>query len=149
MSYDLILPLVHGYSITMVTLLRSKKIQCAVMQWKSQRSILPCAFFFLQAEDGIRDCHVTGVQTCALPISTPNQLARLPRLIRLGSGSLRLGSGSLRLRPGPRPLRSGPLPLRPDPAPRRCAPRRPGRRSEERRVGIGSGFGTATMAGKK
>src|SRR5690606_40419336 len=24
--------------------------------------------FFLQAEDGIRDCHVTGVQTCALPI---------------------------------------------------------------------------------
>src|SRR5690606_39548586 len=22
----------------------------------------------LQAEDGIRDCHVTGVQTCALPI---------------------------------------------------------------------------------
>src|SRR5690606_41246011 len=26
-------------------------------------------FFFFQAEDGIRDCHVTGVQTCALPIS--------------------------------------------------------------------------------
>src|SRR5690606_39367081 len=24
--------------------------------------------FFLQAEDGIRDFHVTGVQTCALPI---------------------------------------------------------------------------------
>src|SRR5690625_5500063 len=25
--------------------------------------------FFLQADDGIRDGHVTGVQTCALPIS--------------------------------------------------------------------------------
>src|SRR2546425_8324834 len=28
-------------------------------------------FFFFQAEDGIRDKLVTGVQTCALPISIP------------------------------------------------------------------------------
>src|SRR5258708_22580745 len=28
-----------------------------------------CLFFFLQAEDGIRADLVTGVQTCALPIS--------------------------------------------------------------------------------
>src|SRR5260370_11546608 len=28
-----------------------------------------CRFFFFQAEDGIRDSSVTGVQTCALPIS--------------------------------------------------------------------------------
>src|SRR5205085_5754017 len=28
-------------------------------------------FFFFQAEDGIRDLTVTGVQTCALPISYP------------------------------------------------------------------------------
>ena len=28
-------------------------------------------FFFFQAEDGIRDDLVTGVQTCALPISIP------------------------------------------------------------------------------
>src|SRR5699024_11379141 len=28
-----------------------------------------CIFFFFQAEDGIRDRNVTGVQTCALPIS--------------------------------------------------------------------------------
>src|SRR5215813_14502903 len=28
-----------------------------------------CFFFFFQAEDGIRDADVTGVQTCALPIS--------------------------------------------------------------------------------
>src|SRR5690606_39945882 len=27
-----------------------------------------CLIFFFQAEDGIRDFHVTGVQTCALPI---------------------------------------------------------------------------------
>src|ERR1022692_238242 len=32
-------------------------------------------FFFFQAEDGIRDYKVTGVQTCALPISVgPNGL---------------------------------------------------------------------------
>src|SRR6266508_2436885 len=30
--------------------------------------------FFFQAEDGIRDGHVTGVQTCALPISKPNEI---------------------------------------------------------------------------
>ena len=29
-------------------------------------------FFFFQAEDGIRDDLVTGVQTCALPISSAN-----------------------------------------------------------------------------
>src|SRR5207302_2479356 len=32
-----------------------------------QRHLSAMAFFF-QAEDGIRDFHVTGVQTCALPI---------------------------------------------------------------------------------
>src|SRR5438445_9488486 len=31
------------------------------------------ADFFFQAEDGIRDIGVTGVQTCALPISFPSQ----------------------------------------------------------------------------
>src|SRR5439155_18387548 len=30
--------------------------------------------FFFQAEDGIRGGHVTGVQTCALPISERRQL---------------------------------------------------------------------------
>src|SRR5215208_8149800 len=35
-------------------------------------------FFFFQAEDGIRDGHVTGIQTCALPIYlTRAELARL------------------------------------------------------------------------
>src|SRR5699024_3507006 len=32
-------------------------------------------FFFFQAEDGIRDRNVTGVQTCALPISWPSAAA--------------------------------------------------------------------------
>src|SRR5204862_6728600 len=31
-------------------------------------------FFFFQAEDGIRALYVTGVQTCALPISIPEEL---------------------------------------------------------------------------
>ena len=38
-------------------------------------------FFFFQAEDGIRDVAVTGVQTCALPISGDRRLraaAQLP-----------------------------------------------------------------------
>src|SRR5690606_39968355 len=33
-----------------------------------QRAYVRTGFFFFQAEDGIRDFHVTGVQTCALPI---------------------------------------------------------------------------------
>src|SRR5690625_6910990 len=41
------------------------------MSWLKWRSNLRCFkrnLFFFQAEDGIRDGHVTGVQTCALPI---------------------------------------------------------------------------------
>src|SRR5688572_32495269 len=34
-------------------------------------------FFFFQAEDGIRDLTVTGVQTCALPISSLTAFRRL------------------------------------------------------------------------
>src|SRR2546430_4384500 len=33
------------------------------------RTIRSTRYFFFQAEDGIRDLTVTGVQTCALPIS--------------------------------------------------------------------------------
>src|SRR5438046_9833355 len=35
-------------------------------------------FFFFQAEDGIRDWSVTGVQTCALPIYRRRRLAPRP-----------------------------------------------------------------------
>src|SRR6478735_1293514 len=38
----------------------------AVAAW----AVSPTCQFFLQAEDGIRDYKVTGVQTCALPISS-------------------------------------------------------------------------------
>src|SRR5207253_4381250 len=47
-----------------------------VFEWKGDTTLaLTLALlraavgFFFQAEDGIRDGHVTGVQTCALPIS--------------------------------------------------------------------------------
>src|SRR5438034_3905117 len=36
---------------------------------------MSCFFFFFQAEDGIRDHCVTGVQTCALPIWCPEAMA--------------------------------------------------------------------------
>src|SRR2546430_4336414 len=76
------------------------------------------SFFFFQAEDGIRDLTVTGVQTCALPISVapgrPRVHARpsgrgvrglpagglqLPR-VRAGRGGAGEGRGR------PRPLRA-------------------------------------------
>src|SRR6202012_6259284 len=43
-------------------------------------------FFLLQAEDGIRDHCVTGVQTCALPISAPGG-AGTGHLVRGAAGS--------------------------------------------------------------
>src|SRR3712207_8612323 len=85
-------------------------------------------FFFFQAEDGIRDIGVTGVQTCALPIfrggarAPPRRAARalLPhaRLVR-GLRGPRAGDLPARLA-GARALRRG---------------RPSGVRSEERRVG--------------
>src|SRR2546425_4105018 len=57
-----------------------------------------CMFFFFQAEDGIRDKLVTGVQTCALPILPP--AARGPRP---GAGAPDRGAVA-RAAPGPRPL---------------------------------------------
>src|SRR2546427_13228440 len=40
--------------------------------------VLVFFFFFFQAEDGIRDLTVTGVQTCALPICGRGAAAALP-----------------------------------------------------------------------
>src|SRR6266498_6008873 len=54
-------------------------------------------FFFFQAEDGIRDADVTGVQTCALPIS-PRPLPATERGRRsqstLLAPPLRFGEGA-------------------------------------------------------
>src|SRR5690625_7411115 len=58
-------------------------------------------FFLVQAEDGIRDGHVTGVQTCALPIYTPapaHILTHMAVICLVGGGGgvfarQRLGNG--------------------------------------------------------
>src|SRR5438034_8390327 len=42
--------------------------------------------FFFQAEDGIRDHCVTGVQTCALPISIPETFVGVFAFLRLSAG---------------------------------------------------------------
>src|SRR5438445_2316713 len=77
--------------------------------------------FFFQAEDGIRDIGVTGVQTCALPISGAQRAA--------GGGERRAAATTPAARRSPPPAA-------------RCAPASRARpvtsaawRSEERRVG--------------
>src|SRR5258708_14564196 len=85
-------------------------------------------FFFFQAEDGIRDDLVTGVQTCALPIygsarSTPGPAQRRPqRVCRVVYGALE---------------RVGAIVAARDDADLHAADHSPQglRRSEERRVG--------------
>src|SRR3989441_2461639 len=53
-------------------------------------------FFFFQAEDGIRDKLVTGVQTCALPISHGHaQRSAAARLARLRPAGLILRAANL------------------------------------------------------
>src|SRR5260221_1691379 len=96
--------------------------------WKSiSISADAVAFFFFQAEDGIRDHCVTGVQTCALPISRtrppvePRDDAEHPA--ELVSG--------LRLQRGRRARRRG----RALSDLRRAGEPDLGERSEERRVG--------------
>src|SRR3989440_7293370 len=87
--------------------------------------------FFFQAEDGIRDLIVTGVQTCALPISARGapQERLLPRHRRPApGGGLPGGVPAPRLRRRLRPPAE-----RPGLRPRERRSR--ARRSEERRVG--------------
>src|SRR5256885_3145561 len=52
-------------------------------------------FFFFQAEDGIRDYKVTGVQTCALPISLP-QYSRALLQAWIESGAVQVEGRALR-----------------------------------------------------
>src|SRR5439155_11542948 len=72
--------------------------------------------FFFQAEDGIRDGHVTGVQTCALPISRYAGAGVAGRLVEALRGQPSPRGGGLQL--GQRGGQLGPF-----------------ARSEERRVG--------------
>src|SRR5690606_39812364 len=83
------------------------------------------SYFFFQAEDGIRDFHVTGVQTCALPICTAR--VRTPR--RPSRSSPR------RPRSRARAPRNSPHALTVRVTETRGPPNAAFRRSEERRVG--------------
>src|SRR5258706_9137208 len=81
-------------------------------------------FFFFQAEDGIRDWSVTGVQTCALPISTlMNGPMSLKLRWRLAFSRVSKADGGIR-----------PARRRMPPPPCRSSSFLPDR-SEERRVG--------------
>src|SRR5688572_32203341 len=86
--------------------------------------------FFFQAEDGIRDLTVTGVQTCALPILQTIQLARpaLRRLHRAAERAVQAELSACRLAKSRRRLQA--MSVR-----RTGANVRHGTRSEERRVG--------------
>src|SRR5690348_17426371 len=79
-------------------------------------------FFFFQAEDGIRDGRVTGVQTCALPISKGRGLLRGLR------GKL---DSRITVSPARRSRHGGPWPSRHPsrPAWRRSSPWRADRKS--------------------
>src|SRR5205823_6777382 len=80
-------------------------------------------FFFFQAEDGIRDKLVTGVQTCALPISAvPKGGAAVERCDVAGHGPSQLDPQNLREQ-------------RVVPVPAPAAAEGRDQRSEERRVG--------------
>src|ERR1017187_6512179 len=60
--------------------------------------ILSMDFFFFQAEEGLRDTSVTGVQTCALPISDPDgAYAHYSRAFALnpGEAEAQIGLGRL------------------------------------------------------
>src|SRR5690349_23719819 len=82
--------------------------------------VFSVVFFFFQAEDGIRDLYVTGVQTCALPISMRQMVTSARRKLRFCAQRLRI---TIELRS------SAPMP-EPSPAGAMVSAR-----SEERRVG--------------
>src|SRR5689334_23478814 len=64
-----------------------------VLKCLATRSVIYLYFFFFQAEDGIRDGTVTGVQTCALPISRVLQRSRLrPKGIRASGTRCRVSA---------------------------------------------------------
>src|SRR2546427_3653257 len=52
-------------------------------------------FFFFQAEDGIRDLTVTGVQTCALPVAMNQTGEKLSKQTRAAPLTVREAPGRL------------------------------------------------------
>src|SRR2546421_4912851 len=63
-------------------------------------------FFFFQAEDGIRDLIVTGVQTCALPISIPTSVVTCAGAAGMSSQGGLVASSTGAPRSGAAPRRS-------------------------------------------
>src|SRR6266576_6194843 len=64
-------------------------------------------FFFFQAEDGIRDLYETGVQTCALPISSTNLQTARPFVFSkhfMGDSALTFAQTPVRFLPAGFPL---------------------------------------------
>src|SRR6266496_4670697 len=76
-------------------------------------------FFFFQAEDGIRDLYVTGVQTCALPISCCRPPGRPPG----SSCTARWSRPARTTRSAPRGSASAPRSAVPPPSSTRCSTR--------------------------
>src|SRR5690606_39860128 len=99
-------------------------------------------FFFFQAEDGIRDFHVTGVQTCALPISPSRASKRAPGDRKTSASATCVRSTSARPSTKLAERRRNRVTARP--RDRRATPRIPATaRSEERRAGEGGRGGGA------
>src|SRR5256885_8756441 len=75
-----------------------------------------CFFFFFQAEDGIRDYKVTGVQTCALPISEEKSIEKHAEkiLVWMHSKSPLTGFGDRRTFTRREIQQSGPRPRDPE-----------------------------------
>src|SRR3712207_316854 len=87
-------------------------VSSLVIMVKSSGSIIMASYslllFFFQAEDGIRDICVTGVQTCALPIFLDNSDEQLPidysevtimrRLFRSGESEYYINGTKCRLK---------------------------------------------------
>src|SRR3712207_7813236 len=84
--------------------------------------------FFFQAEDGIRDIGVTGVQTCALPISLDRTPPELVSDV-MDRGMVLAGGGALLQLLDERLRRETGIPVHVAEDPLTCV------RSEERRVG--------------
>src|SRR2546429_1230277 len=59
---------------------------CSQLSTPPHVAVFLLFFFFFQAEDGIRDVAVTGVQTCALPILLAARIGRDSAVIALGGG---------------------------------------------------------------
>src|SRR2546427_4469492 len=102
-------------------------------------------FFFFQAEDGIRDLTVTGVQTCALPIYPAQRAARRGAELRQADPLVRCAVGGREELPGGGPGVDPPRRARC----RRAGADRPLPRPTRRATPPGGARMTETIAGRR